>query len=95
MLTFFCCNDMEEAWIAGICADQEREQAEWERQEDVDHEAELALECVEDDDIDSWPWYADSPHDIQEPQIFDEVPSWIQVDDIQQEQDDDGNEDEE
>ena len=73
MITYFCCNDMEAAWIAGICAQQEREQEEWERQEDLDHEEQLSRECIEDDAIHEWPHYADAPCEIEEPEIFEDA----------------------
>ena len=71
MLTLFVCNDMEEAWIASICAQQEREMAQWEIDEDLDHEEQLAREAVEDDETESWPWYADVPLEVVEPEEID------------------------
>lgn len=73
MFTIFVCNDMEEAWIAQICADGEREMAEWERQEDLDHEEQLARDAVDQDETDSWPAYADSPLDVEEPDVIDDA----------------------
>lgn len=74
--TMFVCNDMEEAWIASICAQGEREMAEWERQEDIDREQELRTEFFEDleggsIDPDDWPWYADAPYEVQLPEVFE------------------------
>lgn len=72
MLTIFTCNDMEAAWIAQICADGEREMAEWERQEDLDHEEQLAREAVADE-IDTWPWYADTPNEIEDSEVIEDA----------------------
>jgi hypothetical protein len=73
MLTIFTCNDMEAAWIAQICADGEYEMAEWERQEDLDHEEQLARDAVEDDATDVWPWYADAPLEVEESEIIEDA----------------------
>lgn len=67
--THFVCNDMEAAWIAQLCADGEREMAEWERQEDIDHEEHLARQAVLDGDAESWPSYADAPFEVVDPDI--------------------------
>lgn len=72
-LTVFVCNDMEEAWIASICAEGEREMAEWERGEDLDHEERLALEAVEDGEVDAWPWYSDAAIEVVEPEVIEDA----------------------
>lgn len=69
-VTFFACNNIEESWIASICAQGEREMEQWERDEDRDHEEQLARDAVADDEIELWPWYADAPHDVEEPEII-------------------------
>lgn len=73
MFTLFVCNDMEAAWIAQLCADGEREMAEWERLEDVEHEERLARETIEDDETDAWPAYADAPFELEEPEIIEDA----------------------
>ncbi len=67
---FVCHGDMEAAWIASVCAEGEREMQQWERDEDRDHEAALALECVLDGEIDAWPDYADSPIEVEDPEVI-------------------------
>jgi len=69
-LTMFVCNDMEAAWVASICAQQEREMEQWERDEDRDHEEQLAHEAVLEDEIETWPWYADAPLHEERPEII-------------------------
>lgn len=69
----FVCNDMEAAWIASLCAQGEREMAEWERQEDLDTEELLAREAVEDGETDSWPAYADAPLEVAESEVIDDA----------------------
>lgn len=69
----FTCNDMEAAWIASICAQQEREMAEWERDEDLDHEEQLAREAVDDGEVEAWPWYADAPLEVEEPEVIEDA----------------------
>lgn len=71
--TMFVCNDMEEAWIASLCAQGEREIARWERDEDRDHEEQLARDAVADGDLIAWPVYADDPYEIEEPEIIDDA----------------------
>lgn len=69
----FVCNDMEEAWIASICAQGEREMAQWERDEDLDHEEQLAREAVADGDLTAWPAYADTPYEVEDPEVVDDA----------------------
>lgn len=47
--------------------------AEWERQEDLDHEERLAREAAEDDDVDTWPWYADAPIEVACPEVIEDA----------------------
>ncbi len=69
----FICNDMESAWIAQLCADGEREMAAWERDEDRDHEEQLARDAVADDTVDAWPSYADSPVEVVESEVIEDA----------------------
>lgn len=73
MMMFFVCNDMEQAWIAQVCADGEREMLEWDRGEDLDREEQLARESVDDGEVDAWPWYADAPCEVVDPEIVDDA----------------------
>jgi hypothetical protein len=76
IVTAFWCNDMEEAWIASICAEQEREQRAMERDEDLDAEAKLGREAIlaaeEDgcDPDDYLPDYAPRPYEVCYPEVF-------------------------
>jgi hypothetical protein len=69
----FSCNDMEAAWIAQVCSDGEREMAQWEIDEDRDHEERLAREAVEDGDFESWPWYARPPYEVVSPEVIEDA----------------------
>lgn len=77
----FMCDDIEGRYFAQVSAESDRRQLEMERQEDQDHEEELARQCVDDDDIDTWPWYADAPCEEVQSEIFDEQPIGVVVDD--------------
>lgn len=73
MIQVFCCNPWESV-IAEIKADNERDRAELELSEDLDTENDLArkhalgeLECP-------WPWYADTPTEVQKPEIIHGAP---------------------
>ena len=70
--TFFVCQDPEEAWYAHLQAESDREQERWEREQDLEREEELAHEFIADEeDIETWPWYANPPIDEIESEIFD------------------------
>lgn len=43
-----------------------------ERQEDLDHEEQLARDAVEDE-TDAWPWYADAPLEVEESEIVEDA----------------------
>lgn len=87
MLTYFCCShpgysSFEEQWIVGLCAAQEREDAERERDEDLDREEELAREHTLDGDVGDrpgWPAYADACALEVDPEELDAAP-WARVD---------------
>jgi hypothetical protein len=74
MFTMFVCRgDFEQQWIESLCAEGDRQQAELECQEDLDREEALALEHAYADDPDDWPWYADAPIEIVEPEVVDDA----------------------
>lgn len=74
MVTLFVCRgDLEQAWIESLCAQGEREQAEHERQEDLDREEELALEHAYDEEPGEWPWYADAATDVEEGEVIEDA----------------------
>lgn len=73
-ITIFVCNgNFEDQWIASLCADGDRQQAEYERQEDLDREGELAIEHAYADEPDEWPWYADAPHEMEACDIVEDA----------------------
>jgi hypothetical protein len=73
--TLFVCqaSDMEQAWIESLCAQGDREQEEYERQEDLDREEELALEHAYDDEPSDWPWYADAPIEVEHGEVIEDA----------------------
>lgn len=74
MITFFCCTgDFEQAWIASLVAQGDREQEEEERQEDLDREEELALEHAYDEEPGEWPWYADAPTEVEPGEVIEDA----------------------
>lgn len=71
--TIFTCNDMEEAWIAQLCIDSDYERDEMERQEDLDNEELLAHVAVDRDEVELWPWYADAPLEVEDPEVIEDA----------------------
>lgn len=71
--TIFTCNDMEEAWVAQLCADSDREQDEMERQEDLDNEELIAHDAVDQGEVESWPWYTDAPLEVEDPEVVEDA----------------------
>lgn len=70
-VTWFACQGAsEEAWLAYLMEQGEREDAERELEEDLEHEHALALEWLEDPDQNEWPWYAKRCYTVQKPQVF-------------------------
>lgn len=72
MTTLFLCNP-EAALHAQLAADHDHAWLEYQQSEDINHEKQLAHEAVEDDEIDSWPWYADAPIEIVDPEIIEDA----------------------
>lgn len=77
-LTIFICHgDFEEAWAESICAEQDRQWMEYERDEDLELEARLGLLAILDaeedgcDPDDYLPEYASRPYEIQMPEVFE------------------------
>jgi hypothetical protein len=69
-LTIFLC-DPEAAYIRQLSDDMDRQELERDREADVEHERELAAEFLDPEaGEDDWPWYADLPYEICEPQVF-------------------------
>jgi hypothetical protein len=69
-LVIFVC-DPWESYIRSLMADGDRQEIEWNRDEDLEREAQLAAEFVEEPDAgEDWPWYADLPYEVCEPQVF-------------------------
>jgi len=70
MIAVYVCRDPEEAWIRSLIEEQEREFAEHERERDRETELEMARAEVYGDAECPWPWYADAPCEVQEPEVF-------------------------
>lgn len=70
--TYFACN-ITAGMHAQLAADTDRAWLEYERQQDLEHEEQLARDAVEDDETDQWPWYADSPIEIVESEIVEDA----------------------
>lgn len=75
--TLFVCHDAsEEAWIAALCAAQDREQLAHERDELIEENLRLDtidLHAANDDgaDPDEYvPFYSDRPYVVVHPQVF-------------------------
>ncbi len=63
-----CC-DPWEGYVRWLVEQNELDRLEWDREQDVEHEAELArAEAYGESDC-PWPWYADPPIEVQEPVI--------------------------
>lgn len=77
MTSYFSCGDrtisVEDMWLAQLTADSEQEHAAWERDEDLDHEEQLAREAVDCGEVESWPTYADAPCEVEEPEIVEDA----------------------
>jgi hypothetical protein len=46
---------------------------EWELEQDLQHEAQMArsyFDYWQDPDEEAWPWYAETPYEVQEPEVF-------------------------
>ena len=66
----FCPRDLEERWFVHLAAEYELEHAQWEIEQDIDHEQSLALQHVYGELDEPWPWYADEPCVVVKPQVF-------------------------
>lgn len=62
------CEDPEAAWIRSCVEEQDAQQREWERLEDVETERAMARAEVLGEAEAPWPWYADPPCEVQEPE---------------------------
>jgi hypothetical protein len=70
--TYFACN-ITAGMHAMLAADTDRAWREYERQEDIDTEEQLAREAVLDDATEWWPAYADAPLEIAEPEVIEDA----------------------
>lgn len=69
-LQVFICRDPEAAWIEEQWREAQRQQAEWQLEEDLETEHQLARDYVCGCSECPWPWYADEPCEMQEPEVF-------------------------
>jgi hypothetical protein len=74
-ITIRFCNPWE-SFIADLMANSERACEEYELEQDLKTETDLAVQHAYGELDCPWPWYADAPIEVQEPEVFS---GWAEI----------------
>jgi hypothetical protein len=72
MTSFFFC-DPEQTMLDELKRESERDWLQWNHEQDLARERELATRYMDGNEECPWPWYADKPFEVVEPEIIDAI----------------------